>query len=64
MAKKKTETKKTNDFDFESCLKNLEIPKPLKEGFKYYIITNNITVKSENDLTQLLNKFKEMNAGV
>ena len=62
MAKKKT-TKK-EEIDFESCLAGLEVPEMLKAGFKYYIINNNIPVKSENDLQTKLTKFKEMNAGV
>ena len=64
MAKKKTTKKEEIDFDFESCLAGLEVPEMLKAGFKYYIINNNIPVKSENDLQTKLTKFKEMNAGV
>lgn len=67
MAKKKTTTTKKEekiDFDFESCLAGLEVPEMLKAGFKYYIINNNLPVKSENDLLKQLDKFKQMNAGV
>ena len=67
MAKKKTdesETKtETNNYDFKSQLKEMEIPDSLKAGFKYYININNITIKSENDLKRELTKFEKSNAG-
>ena len=70
MAKKK-ETKKTKKekeeesaFDWKTTLDKMIIPDMLKAGFTYYIETNDITVKSENDLETLLTKFKQMNAGV
>ena len=63
MAKKKTtkkEVNEENDFDFESYLTGLVIPEMLKEGFRYHIITNNISIKSENDLNKELTKFKQI----
>ena len=69
MAKKK-ETKKpkkeedSSAFDWKTTLDKMIIPDMLKAGFTYYIETNDITVKSENDLETLLTKFKQMNAGV
>lgn len=63
MAKKKTEPKESV-FDWQSALMEMEVPDMLKAGFKYYIINNNIEIKSENDLTKTLSKFKEMSAGV
>ena len=35
----------------------------LKTGFKFYIVNNNITIKSENELERELTKFKNTNAG-
>ena len=65
MAKKKTEPKEEPAvFDWQSALMEMEVPDMLKAGFKYYIINNNIELKSENDLTKTLSKFKEMSAGV
>ena len=63
MAKKKTKQEKSV-FDWQSALMEMEVPDMLKAGFKYYIINNNIEIKSENDLKNLLEKFKVMNAGV
>lgn len=71
MARRKTTTTeeepktepKSNVFDVESAITKLEIPEMLKVGFKFYIINNNVTVKSENDLQTKLNNFKQMNAG-
>lgn len=59
---KKTESAK-NVFDVESAINELEIPEMLKTGFKFYLTNNNISVKSENDLNNKLNNFKQMNAG-
>lgn len=68
MAKKKTDEKseiktETNNYDFQSQLKEMEIPDSLKAGFKYYLNINNITIKSENDLKRELTKFEKSNAG-
>ena len=67
---KKTQTKEENPkkeskivFDVESAIMKLEIPEMLKTGFRFYLINNNISVKSENDLNNKLNNFKQMNAG-
>ena len=59
---KKSESKKTV-FDVESAIEKLEIPEMLKHGFYFYLINNNITVQSENDLNNKLKNFKQMNAG-
>ena len=59
---KKTESKETV-FDVESAITKLEIPEMLKIGFHFYLINNNISVKSENDLNNKLNNFRKMNAG-
>lgn len=59
---KETEETKT-DFDFQTLLNEMEIPESLKAGFNYYIIANNIKIKSENDLNQTFEKFKTFNAG-
>jgi len=59
---KKSESKKTA-FDVESAIEKLEIPEMLKIGFHFYLINNNITVQSENDLNNKLKNFKQMNAG-
>lgn len=65
MTKKKTETKKEeeNVFDYQKILDKMEIPEMLKKAFQYYIINNNITFKSENELKETLKQFKLMNAG-
>lgn len=60
--KKKKE--KALPFDYETLLDNMEISSMLKAGFKYYVKVNNIEIKSENDLKNLLKKFEVMNAGV
>lgn len=58
------ETKETTTaFDFQTAIANMEIAESLKAGFTYYIIVNNITIKSENDLNQTFEKFKTFNAG-
>ena len=59
---KKSESKKTV-FDVESAITKLEIPEMLKIGFHFYLINNNISVKSENDLNNKLNNLRKMNAG-
>ena len=59
---KKSESKKAV-FDVESAIEKLEIPEMLKIGFRFYLINNNISVKSENDLNNKLNNFRKMNAG-
>lgn len=53
----------TNGFDFQTAIANMEIAESLKAGFTYYIIVNNIKIKSENDLNQTFEKFKTFNAG-
>lgn len=53
----------TNAFDFQTAIANMEIAESLKAGFTYYIIVNNIKIKSENDLNQTFEKFKTFNAG-
>jgi len=69
MAKKKTDeksepkTETKNNYDFQSQLNEMEIPASLKAGFKYYVINNNITIKSENDFEKEFTKFKQTNAG-
>ena len=64
-AKKKKETKdKAPPFDYETILNTMEIPSMLKAGFRYYVKVNNVEIKSENDLKNLLQKFEVMNAGV
>lgn len=60
---KKEEEPKKMVFDLENSIKQLEIPDMLKTGFKFYIVNNNITIKSENDLNTKLTNFKKMNAG-
>lgn len=60
---KKEEEPKKMVFDLENSIKQLEIPDMLKTGFRFYLINNNISVKSENDLNNKLNNFKQMNAG-
>ena len=62
MTKKKNE--KEEVFNWETSLEAMEEPEALKAGFQYYIINNNIPVKSENDLTKQYEKFKELNIGV
>lgn len=67
MTAKKTGTKKEEPksaFDWKQALDKIEIPLMLKAGFGYYIVNNNIMIKSENDLQKELTKFKELNAGV
>ena len=65
MAKKKEEKEaKDTAFNWEETLNGMEISEALKAGFHYYLINNDIEVKSENDLTKFLKKFEEMNAGV
>ena len=65
MAKKKEKEEKVEvkdtAFDWETALESMD-DEPLKAGFIYYIVNNNITIKSENDLTKFLKKFKELNA--
>jgi hypothetical protein len=60
---KKEEEPKKMVFDLENSIKQLEIPDMLKTGFKFYIVNNNITIKSENELERELTKFKNTNAG-
>jgi hypothetical protein len=60
---KKEEARKKMVFDLENSIKQLEIPDMLKTGFKFYIVNNNITIKSENELERELTKFKNTNAG-
>jgi type I restriction-modification system DNA methylase subunit len=62
MAKKKTNEKAS--FDLDKVLEDMDIPNSLKAGFKYYVINNNITIKSENDFEKEFTKFKQTNAGV
>ena len=65
MAKKKEKEEKVEvkdtAFDWETALESMD-DEPLKAGFIYYIVNNNITIKSENDLTKFLKKFKELSA--
>ncbi len=64
MARKKTETKKDEPvFNLTETLDTIEVSDSLKEGFVYYITTNNITINSEKELTTILTKFKNTNAG-
>lgn len=60
---KKEEEPKKMVFDLENSIQQLEIPDMLKTGFKFYIVNNNITIKSENELERELTKFKNTNAG-
>lgn len=60
---KKEEEPKKMVFDLENSIDQLEIPDMLKTGFKFYIVNNNITIKSENELERELTKFKNTNAG-
>jgi len=60
---KKEEEPKKMVFDLENSINQLEIPDMLKTGFKFYIVNNNITIKSENELERELTKFKTTNAG-
>lgn len=60
---KETKKETTTAFDFQTAIANMEIAESLKAGFTYYIIVNNITIKSENDLNQTFEKFKTFNAG-
>jgi hypothetical protein len=60
---KKEEEPKKMVFDLENSINQLEIPDMLKTGFKFYIVNNNITIKSENELERELTKFKNTNAG-
>lgn len=60
---KKEEEPKKMVFDLENSINQLEIPDMLKTGFRFYLINNNISVKSENDLNNKLNNFRKMNAG-
>ena len=65
MAKKKEKEEKVEvkdtAFDWETALESMD-DEPLKAGFIDYIVNNNITIKSENDLTKFLKKFKESSA--
>ena len=63
MAKKKEKKEDKVVFDLENSIDQLEIPDMLKTGFKFYIVNNNITIKSENELERELTKFKNTNAG-
>ncbi len=63
MAKKKEKKVDKVVFDLENSIDKLEIPDMLKTGFKFYIVNNNITIKSENELERELTKFKNTNAG-
>lgn len=63
MAKKKETKKDETEFDLTSSLDTLELSTMLKKGFIYYITINDIKINSEKELTTILTKFKQANAG-
>ena len=63
MAKKKETKKDETEFDYIVSLNTLEISERLRKGFIYYVMTNDITINSEKELTTILTKFKQANAG-
>lgn len=59
MVKKKQEEYK-NTYDLKEALNSLDTPfEHLKEGFKYYINHNAITIKDNATLQKEFKKFKE-----
>lgn len=63
MAKKKETKKDEPDFDYKVLLDTYEISEMLRKGFIYYITINDIKINSEKELTTILTKFKQANAG-
>ena len=63
MAKKKETKKDEIEFDYKVSLDTYEISEMLRKGFIYYITINDIKINSENELTTILTKFKQANAG-
>lgn len=63
MAKKKETKKDEPDFDYKVSLDTYEISEMLRKGFIYYITINDIKINSEKELTTILTKFKQANAG-
>ncbi len=63
MAKKKETKKDETEFDYKVSLDTYEISEMLRKGFIYYITINDIKINSEKELTTILTKFKQANAG-
>ena len=63
MAKKKETKKDEIEFDYKVSLDTYEISEMLRKGFIYYITINDIKINSEKELTTILTKFKQANAG-
>lgn len=55
-----TKKEKNDAFDIEKALDELEHPKMLVDGFKAYIESNNLKVKSEKEFEKLFKEFGEL----
>ena len=55
--------KTTSNFDLNSELKDYPCSRMLKEGFKAYLESKNITIRSKSDFTKKFNDYLKMNIG-
>ena len=62
--KKKEEPKNESSFDVKEAIKRMDIPESVKMGFNYYLVNNNITINSENELSKTYDNFMKMSIGV
>lgn len=51
------------NFDLESELSLITIPKMLKRAFLYHVNDNNVKITSKKDLEAKIEEFKKMKAG-
>ena len=59
-----TGVKKENiAFDFEEAIRNYECPEMLKAGFRTYVKSNNLTIKSEKEFEKIITDFENFNIG-
>ena len=63
MTKKKEDEKTNSNFDLDSELTDYPCSRMLKEGFKSYIESKNITIRSKSDFTKKFNDYLKMNIG-
>ncbi|WP_458454431.1 hypothetical protein [Methanobrevibacter sp.] len=63
MSKKNNNNKdKVNEsaFDLEAEINKLTVPNMFKEGLKYYIKSNNLTVKNIKELEKIVKEYGEL----